>query len=354
MSNVECRIGNVEYGMSKSEIPNSTFELRDLKFHIRTSKSEIRNPKFHIPTPECYNLTVNKFFQYFNLSLDALRANKLRTFLTTLGIVIGIAMVIIVFSLGHATQAVVTAEVEAYGSNTVVVEVKLPGLSDMSMGNATAMMEGITVTTLKEEDMNAMMDIPGVTDAYAALLGLERVVSLYDDQEYMIQATTASFVNIDQSDVEYGRYFTADEDASLARVAVLGKSVAEELFPGMDPIGQNVRIGEVNFKVIGIMEELGMVFFQDMDSQVYLPLNTMQKLILGIDYVPYFLIEVVDEETAELVKDDVIAVLDQRHDIASEDRRDFRVTTMSEAVEMMDVITGALGILLLVLAAISG
>ncbi len=296
---------------------------------------------------------MSEIAQYFRLAYTALRINKVRSLLTTLGIVIGIAMVIIVFSLGSATQAVVTAEVEAYGANTVVVEVKTPGLSDMSAGNATAMVEGVTVTTLTEDDMEAMFDIPGVTDGYAAVLGLERVTSLYEDQEYLIQATSASFVNIDQADVEYGRYFTESEDKSLARVAVLGATTAEELFPGVDPIGQNVRIGEINLKVIGVMEELGMVFFQDMDSQVYIPLNTMQKLIMGIDYVPYFLLQTVDEDMAALVKEDVIEELDKRHSITDIDRRDFRVTTMSEAVEIMDAVTGALSILLVVLAAIS-
>ncbi|PIP66220.1 hypothetical protein COW94_02875 [Candidatus Peregrinibacteria bacterium CG22_combo_CG10-13_8_21_14_all_44_10] len=291
--------------------------------------------------------------QYLRLAYTALMANKGRSLLTTLGIVIGIAMVIIVFSLGNATSAVVTAEVESYGSNTVVVEVKTPGLSDMSAGNATAMVEGVTITTLKEEDMEAMFDIPGVTGGYAAVIGLERVVSIYDDQSYMIQATSASFVEIDQSDVEYGRYFTEVEDKALARVAVLGAKTAEELFPGIDPIGQSVRIGEINLKIIGVMKERGMVFFQDMDSQVYVPLNTMQKLIMGVDYVPYFILQTSTEDIAFLVKDDVIEELDKRHNITNIDRRDFRVTTMSEAMEIMDSVTGALSILLIVLAAIS-
>jgi len=277
----------------------------------------------------------------------------MRTLLTTIGIVIGMMMVIVVFSLGHATQAIVTAQLESYGANTIVVEVKTPGVSEMSPRSATAMMEGVTVATLKEEDMEDAFSIPGVTDGYAAVVGLERVVSVYDDQQYMIQGVTASFIDIDQSDVEYGRFFTASEDKSLARVVVLGKGVADELFPDVDPLGQSIRIGEVNFKVIGVMESLGVVFFQNMDDMVYMPLNTVQKLIMGIDYVPYFLLQVESEDIADAVKDDVVALLDQRHDISSEDKRDFRVTTMDEAISMMDGVTGALQILLIVLAGIS-
>jgi len=258
-----------------------------------------------------------------------------------------------VFALGHSTQSVVTAQMEAYGSNTIFVETKVPGFSDMSPGSATAQMEGMTVTTLKEDDMNASLDIPGVTAGYGVVIGQERVVSLYEDKKYMIQGTSSAFIEIDQSEVAEGRYFTNEEDQSMARVAIVGHVVAEELFPDMDPIGQTVRIGGVNFKIIGVMEELGVVFFQDMDKQIYVPLNTMQKLVLGIQHIPYFVIQVEDDAVANFVKEDLVALLDQRHNISNPDRRDFRVSTMDEAMSMMGTITGALQILLAVLAAIS-
>ncbi len=287
------------------------------------------------------------------LAYTALKANKVRTLLTTLGIVIGVITVIMVFALGHSTQSVVTAQMEAYGSNTIFVETKVPGFSDMSPGSATAQMEGMTVTTLKEDDMNASLDIPGVTAGYGVVIGQERVVSLYEDKKYMIQGTSSAFIEIDQSEVAEGRYFTNEEDQSMARVAIVGHVVAEELFPDMDPIGQTVRIGGVNFKIIGVMEELGVVFFQDMDKQIYVPLNTMQKLVLGIQHIPYFVIQVEDDAVANFVKEDLVALLDQRHNISNPDRRDFRVSTMDEAMSMMGTITGALQILLAVLAAIS-
>ncbi len=296
---------------------------------------------------------MNQFAQYLRLALRALKANKGRAVLTTLGIMIGIMTVIVVFSLGHATTRVINSELEAYGANIVIVEVKVPGFGDNNPAAAAAMAEGITITTLKEEDMEAAMQIPGVTDGYAGVIGLERVTSIYDDQPYMIQATSSSFINIDQGKVAEGRYFTEDEDQSLSRVAVLGYSAANELFPEVDPIGQSVRIRGVNFRVIGIMEEMGVVFFQDMDEQIYVPVNSMQKLVMGIDYLPYFVLQVEDEETALFVKEDTLELLNYRHNITSPEKRDFRVTTMGEAMEMMESVTGALQILLLVIAAIS-
>jgi len=296
---------------------------------------------------------MQQFSQYIRLAFTALKANKGRALLTTLGIMIGIMTVIVVFSLGHATQKMITGELEAYGANIVIVETKVPGFSDNSPAVASAMAEGITVTTLTDDDMEEALKIPGALDAYSGVIGLERVTSIYEDEQYMIQATSASFINIDQGKVAEGRYFSEDEDQSLSRVAVLGYSAAQELFPDVDPIGQSLRMRGVNFKVIGVMEEMGMVFFQDMDNQVYVPVTTMQKLVMGIDYLPYFVVQVESEEMALLIKEDIIAMLDYRHDIAGPDRRDFRVTTMGEAMDMMSAVTGALEILLLVVAAIS-
>jgi putative ABC transport system permease protein len=296
---------------------------------------------------------MNKSFLYIKLAFQALRANTLRSFLTTLGIIIGIVTVIMVFALGEGTQKIIENEVLAYGANTVFVEVKVPGLSDTNPGAVSALVEGITITSLNTDDMEANAQIPGVTNTYAGLLSTEKVVSIYDNQTYMIQGTTYAYPEIDQADVEYGRYFTDAEDKGIARVAVIGKTVAEELFPGIDPIGQSLRVKGVNLRVIGVMEELGLVFFQNLDEQVYIPLNTMQKLVLGIDYVPYYVIEVENDELAPLIKEDVLEMLDYRHNISTVESRDFRVTTIEEAVDLLSVVTDALQILLTVLATIS-
>ncbi len=277
----------------------------------------------------------------------------MRSVLTTLGIIIGVITVIMVFALGQGTQNLIQGELLAYGSNTVFVEVKVPGFSDTNPGAATALVEGVTITTLKPEDMNASLDIPGVTNAYAAVISQEKVSSLYDTQRYMIQGTSSTFTDIDQSDVEIGRFFTDAEDRSMTRVAVIGQSVAEELFSGTDPLNQTLRVKGVNFRIIGIMKELGLVGFQDMDKQVYIPLKAMQKLILGINYVPYYVIQVENDTIAPLVKEDLIQLLDYRHNITKPEGRDFRVTTMEEAADMISVITDALQLLLAVLAAIS-
>ncbi|HCW32854.1 MAG: hypothetical protein UT36_C0005G0019 [Candidatus Peregrinibacteria bacterium GW2011_GWF2_39_17] len=296
---------------------------------------------------------MNSLLLYFKAAFRALKANLGRSLLTTLGIIIGIVTVIMVFSLGKATQNVITSELEGYGSNLIVVETKIPGFSDTNPGMATAMVEGITVTTLKESDMEEVLKIPNIINGYAGIVGLERVISLYEDQKYMIQASNAAFIDIDQSEVIVGRFYSEAENKSLARVAVIGDTVAKELFPNVDPLNQSIRIKGINFKIIGVMKPLGIVFFQNMDDQVYLPLKTMQKLIMGINHIPYFMVQIEDETQALFLKDEIIQLLDQRHSIKNPDRRDFRVTTMGEAMDLLNIVTGALQILLLVLAAIA-
>lgn len=291
--------------------------------------------------------------QYLRIAARTLRANMMRSILTTLGIIIGIITVIMVFALGEGTQNLIEGELLAYGANTIFVEVKVPGFSDTNPGAATALVEGVTITSLKIADMNESLKIPGVTNAYAGVMSQEKVTSLYDDQKYMIMGTTHTFTEIDQSKVETGRYFTDVEDKSMSRVAVIGKKVADELFPGSEPLDQTIRVKGVNFRIIGVMKELGLVGFQDMDKQIYLPLTTMQKLILGIDYVPYYVVQVEDKTIAPLIKEDLIQLLDTRHKITKPEARDFRITTMEEAADLIGVVTDALQLLLVVLATIS-
>lgn len=286
------------------------------------------------------------------MAITALSRNLLRTFLTVLGIVIGILLLVLVFSLGQATQKVVTGELEIYGANTIYVEIKAPGLSDSSPSNTT-FVEGLSITSLQENDAEAMHMIPEVTATYAAVMGYEPITSLYGEQRYTLYGTGASYVDVDPMEVEHGRYFTESEDKGLQRVAVLGSSAAEELFPGMDPLGQSVRIQGLPFKVIGVAKPQGIVFFQNMDDVVFIPLRPAQKLVLGIEHVQFFVVMIDDEEKADLVKEEMIQILADRHDTPTPDKYDFHVMTMEEGLEVLGTVTDALQILLTVLALIS-
>jgi putative ABC transport system permease protein len=289
---------------------------------------------------------------YFSMATTALGRNPMRTFLTVLGIVIGILLLVMVFSLGQATQEVVTGELEMYGANTIYTEIKAPGLSDASPSNTT-FIEGLSITTLKESDVEAMFQIPEVTNAYAAVMGYEAVTSLYGEQRYTTYGTSAAYVDVDPMEVAEGRFFTESEDKGLQRVVVLGSSAAEELFPGMDPLGQSVRIQGLPFKVIGVAKPQGIVFFQNMDDVIFIPLHAAQKLVLGIEHVQFFVVMMEDEKQADSVKAEMIKILAERHETPTPDKYDFHVMTMEEGLEVLGTVTNALQILLTFLALIS-
>lgn len=292
-------------------------------------------------------------FRFIKLALESLYRNKIRTLLTTLGIMIGIMIVMIVLGLGESAEKYIVNQIAAFGSSTVYVEIKVPGSAKMDPSDAIQMVEGITITSLKEEDAQAASKLPNVKDVYSAVYAMEKAVYRNEANKYMIWGSTASFIDIDESEVAEGRFFTADEERGLARVAVLGSAVKEQLFHDADPIGQKIRVKGVNFRVIGMFKPRGIIFFQNYDEMIYLPLRTTQKLILGINHIPYFVVQVEDESRIEETAAEVRALMADRHNTPTVDKFDFRVTTIDEAIGIMGQVTSAVQILLLVLAGVS-
>ena len=292
-------------------------------------------------------------FRFIKLALESLYRNKIRTLLTTLGIMIGIMIVMIVLGLGESAEKYIVNQIAAFGSSTIYVEIKVPGSAKMDPSDAIQMVEGITITSLKEEDAQAASKLPNVKDVYSAVYAMEKAVYRNEANKYMIWGSTASFIDIDESEVAEGRFFTADEERGLARVAVLGSAVKEQLFHDADPIGQKIRVKGVNFRVIGMFKPRGIIFFQNYDEMIYLPLRTTQKLILGINHIPYFVVQVEDESRIEETAAEVRALMADRHNTPTVDKFDFRVTTIDEAIGIMGQVTSAVQILLLVLAGVS-
>ena len=287
------------------------------------------------------------------MAFQSLGQNKVRTLLTTLGIMIGIMIVIMVLGLGESAERYIVNQIETFGSSTVYVEIKVPGGAKTDPSDAVHMVEGVTITSLKEKDMEAAARLPNVDDVYASVYGMEKAVYRNEAKRYMIWGATASFINIDESEVEEGRFFTHEEDRGLARVAVIGSAVREQLFHEEDPIGKKIRIKNENFRVVGVLEPRGIIFFQNYDEMVFLPVRTTQKLILGINHLVYFVVKVIDEDRIEETAAEIRELMADRHNTPTQDKYDFRVTTIGEAIGIMGEVTSAIQILLLVLAGIS-
>lgn len=293
------------------------------------------------------------FRQSVKTSLKALLANKVRSFLTMLGIIIGVGAVIIIMAVGAGAQSLILSQVKTLGTNLIGV---LPGGSDEEGPPASIM--GIVITTLTykdAQDINDKKNVPNIVDVVAYSKGVGTVSWKSNSYDTNLSGCTVGYMNVEGGEIYQGRFITEEEEINLAKVAVLGSVVKEELFGDSEAVGQKIKIKKHTFEVIGVMEERGKVAFQDYDDQVFLPLKTMQKLIAGVNHVGLIRAKVDSEENTERAIEDVKATLRENHDIDDTTGKndDFTVRSAAEALDMIETVTNALKYFLAAMAALS-
>lgn len=297
---------------------------------------------------------------YFLQAIRGITHNKSRTFLTTLGIMIGIGTVVLVLSAGEGFKSYINAQVEAFGSNTIIVQTSVPpstkSRSETSFGSnepQSSAMNAVPITTLKIKDVEDIKQIKNVKNAYGASVGQQVVTYRNVSKTAFIFGASAARFDIDKGVVAKGRGFGIQEDKGLAQVAVLGEKVANDLFPDEDPLGKLIRIGNYNFEVIGVYEHSGGLDPTNDGSEIVMPVTTLQKKIQGIDYLIYIVVELEDNTKADATALDVADVLRRNHLINDPVRDDFKVQTQKESLNTFNVILNALTFLLIAIALIS-
>jgi len=285
-----------------------------------------------------------------------MRANKMRTGLTLLGLIIGIMTVIIVFSAGEGIRSLILGQLEAFGTDTVQTEIKVPTGKTGASGDtqsSSAIVSGVQVTSLTVDDMEAINKLPNIVTGYSAIISQEQTSYGNELRRAYIFGTSSAYLDVDKTKIAEGRFFSDAEDRSLANVVVLGSGIKEKLFGDSDAIGKSIRLRQERFTVVGVAEERGAVMFMNFDDYVYMPIRTLQKRLMGIDYVGYMLHKMenpdIGEDTAENMRD----LLRRRHNISDPSRDDFRVSTMAEAMDTLNTITNAITFLLLAIVCIS-
>lgn len=274
--------------------------------------------------------------------------------MTLVGIVIGIMSVIVVMSSGQGVKDYILGQFSSYGNNLIQIETKVPSVSKTSAANATQQAQGVTITTLKVSDGDAIARIPNVSGFAAGTIGQEVVSRQGENKQAMIYGVGANWPLIDTATkVTEGTFYTQAEDDSLAQVVVLGPDIKEILFGGDEAIGKDVKIKGMDFRVIGILEKRGTVTFVNYDELVYMPVQTLEKKILGIDYVRFISAQVEDVSLIDVTAADITDTMRRQHNIKNPDQDDFSVMTMQEAVSMIDTVFGTINILLLALTSIS-
>lgn len=276
---------------------------------------------------------------------------KLRMFLTILGVVIGVAAVIIVLSVGTSAQHLVLDEIRSTGSNLVGI---MPGASDDD-GPPTAMM-GIVLTTLTNDDLQALEDEKNIPDAeYVSgyVSGNGRVRYRDYSSTHTFQGVSPDMYNVEDVIVEQGRFFDELENDQNARVAVLGFDIAENLFDRENPLGKKIKIDKQVFRVVGVLEKRGASLVGNFDEMIYLPLKTAQNQLLGIDYLNFIRARVNDEKKIDRVVLDIKTLLKSRHNILDDEEDDFSVRNIASTLDILNNITDTMKFFLAAVAGIS-
>ncbi len=270
-----------------------------------------------------------------------------------LGIIIGVAAVIVIMAVGAGAQSLILSQVESLGTNLVGI---MPGSSG-DEGLPAAMM-GIVITTLKYEDMLELLEggnAPNIVSAVGYTKGVGTVSRGSESYDTNLSGITHGYMETEGGELISGRFFTEEEERNLSRGAVLGYTVKEELFGDSEAVGKKIKIKKHSFEVIGVMAERGTVAMQDYDDQVFIPLRTMQKLIAGVNHLGLIRAKIDDEKNIGIAINDIKATLRQQHNIedTSGDDDDFTVRSAAEALDVITTITDALKYFLAAMAALS-
>lgn len=287
------------------------------------------------------------------LALRSIRANLSKTSLTMFGVVIGIMMVVVVFSAGAGIRSIIFDEISSFGNNWVSIEVKVPSTKKNSQENAGALGRGVVITSLTLADIEEIQRLSRVSSIYAGITTQITVEHRGNTKTPTVFGVTAAYHEINRSKVVDGRFFDAEDDRSLAQVIVLGHGVHESLFGDQSGVGQTISAGGSRYQVIGVMEPIGTTGFIDMDAMVYIPFQTVQKKIMGISHVMFAVGELVEGANAADVSEEIRFLLRDRHDISDPEKEDFAVTTFEEAADIVGTIVTAVTWLLIGLACIS-
>ncbi len=278
-----------------------------------------------------------------------IKRNKMRSFLTSLGIIIGISSVIIIISLGAGAQSLVVNQIKGVGSDLIGV---LPGASESNGPPASVF--GINITTLKYTDGQAIKNrIPEIVDFSGYVRGAATASAESNTKDTSFLGVNANYLDIESTEVATGRFFTAEEDNSASRVVVLGSEVAEALFNYGDPLNSHVKLNKETFDVIGVMKKRGTSGFQSQDNQVFIPLNTGQKIMLGINYVNLMRLKVAEGADMDVTIEEVKKVLRDQHNISDPEQDDFSVRSQLQTLDTLNSLTNALSYFLAMVAGIS-
>jgi putative ABC transport system permease protein len=283
------------------------------------------------------------FRECVRIAFEGIRNNKMRSFLTMLGVIIGVGAVIAMVSIGEGAKQSVSAQIQGLGSNLLIV---MPGRTQGNPGGPAGASGSRNM--LRAEDAEAIQKGAPSVKAVSPEVSRSVVVKL-GSKSFTTQAigTWPEYPEVRNLTIENGRYFTTKELKSRKKVAVLGPSVVEELFGQSDPVGQKIKLGGMSFTVVGTTKSKGQSGFMNNDDNVFVPLSTAQARLIGRRFVRTIYVEAKDEKSMDLASSEISAVLAKRFD----NPESFEIRNQAE---ILSAVQGTTQVFTLLLAAVAG
>ncbi len=290
------------------------------------------------------------FKSTLNIALNSLKVNKMRSALTSLGIIIGVSAVIIMLAIGAGANKQVQANMESMGSNLLTIRSATAKTGGVSMGSGTK-------PTLSVKDAEAIKKQARGVESVSSILNSTSQI-MYGNQNWQtsVYGVNSSYLYIKNYEINLGRSFTKDDDNNAAKVALIGSTIETELFGDINPLGKTIRVGNVPFKVIGTLKSKGQMGPMDQDDLILIPLTTAQRKVFGTDFpgsVKQIIVKAKSLEDSTIAEQDIQEVLRRRHALGKLQENDFDIRNSAEFQEKMKSTVKTFAILLASIASVS-
>jgi putative ABC transport system permease protein len=284
------------------------------------------------------------------VAFRALIRNKMRATLTMLGIIIGVAAVIAMVSIGQGAQASVQAQIEGIGTNLLFVSAGAQNVGGVRSGSGDS-----GTNTLTVEDLDAIKrEVPSVGMVTPAVNARSQLVAGNTNVNTSVQGVSEQYPDIRKWTVQSGSFFTDADVRTAARLIVIGQTVADNLFPGMDPVGQTLRVANLPFRVTGVMVRKGQdQQGRDQDDIAFAPYTTVQKKVLGSPRLQVAYASAVSQDATYTAQQQITDLLRQRHKLTPNEPNDFTVRNMTDIAEAANQTNNTMTILLACIASVS-
>jgi putative ABC transport system permease protein len=285
----------------------------------------------------------------FKIAIRALVRNKMRAFLTMLGIIIGVGSVIAMLAVGEGSKQKIRSQMSSMGTNMVMVMPNMQRRAGVSLGASSSMV-------LKYSDVVALRnEATAISEVSPEVSASGQVIYSNQNTQTTIYGVSEEYLSIRKLEIGSGRIFNSNEVKSMAKVCLLGQTVVDNLFgEGADPVGLSIRIKSLPFQVIGVLKDKGESGMgQDQDDIILAPYTTVQRRLAAIDYINGIYASAVSEEKSGVAIAEVEEILRRTHKLQESQENDFRVMSQSELLETVSTVTDILTYLLAVIAGIS-